>query len=100
MVLTSAEEPVVLRAVEAYREARLMKMTGRFTGLTADQILEELAPTPVRWAELASFVIEQVERPAGFPLRVISAAPRRDGAHSPSSPSRASTSRNTSSSAS
>jgi hypothetical protein len=99
MVLTSAEEPVVLRAVEAYRKARLMKRTGRFTGLTADQILEELVPTPVRWAELASFVIEQVERP-GLPFLVMSATTRRDGAHSPSSPSRASTSRNTSSSAS
>ncbi len=68
MVLTPAEEPVVLRAVEAYREARLKKRTGRFTGLTADQILEELVPTPVRWAELASFVIEQVERPPGSPF--------------------------------
>ena len=56
MELTRAERPVVRRAVEAYLEAQ-KPHKGQFTGATADQILEELAPTPVRWAELAAFVI-------------------------------------------
>jgi hypothetical protein len=63
MILTAKEEPVVLRAVEAYRQARSPERRGQFTGATADQILEELGPTPVRWAELASFVIDLVEGP-------------------------------------
>jgi hypothetical protein len=65
MLLTPAEEAVVRRAVHAYREAKSKKTKGRVTGLTADQILEELVPTPVRWAELASFVIDMVEDPEG-----------------------------------
>jgi hypothetical protein len=59
--LTPAEEPVVRRAVEAYRRAKAKDRKGQFTGMTADQIIEELRPTPVRWAELASFVIDVVE---------------------------------------
>lgn len=61
MVLTRNEEPVVLRAVEAYRQAKDKERKGRYTGATADQILDELVPTPARWAELASFVIQTVE---------------------------------------
>ena len=61
MLLTPAEEPVVRRAVEAYRLAKSKETKGRYLGATADEILEELAPKPARWAELASFVIEVVE---------------------------------------
>ena len=61
MLLTRAEEPVVQRAVQAYRLAKDKERKGRYTGPTADQILDELVPTPARWAELASFVIEIVE---------------------------------------
>ena len=56
MDLTPVERPVVVRAVAAYREAK-EKHVGQFRGLTADAILEELAPSPVRWTELAAFVI-------------------------------------------
>lgn len=62
MDLTPAEVPVVLRAVEAYREAKT-KHVGQFRGITADTILEELAPSPVRWNQLASFVIATAEDP-------------------------------------
>lgn len=61
MILTPAEEPVVRRAIQAYHEARKKSAKGQFKGVTADQILEELLPTPVRWAELASFIIEMAE---------------------------------------
>jgi len=61
LLLTPSEEPVVRRAVEAYRRAKRKDRKGQFTGMTADQILEELVPTPVRWAELASFVIDRGE---------------------------------------
>jgi hypothetical protein len=57
MILTQAEEIVVRRAVTAYREMRNKATKGPFRGMTADQILEELHPTPVRWVALASFVI-------------------------------------------
>lgn len=57
MVLTQAEEAVVRRAIEAYRDKRSRATKGAYRGVTADEILEELHPTPVRWAELASFVI-------------------------------------------
>jgi len=60
MELTSAEQPVVRRAVAAYCEAK-KGHKGAFKGTTADEILEELRPSPVRWAELAAFVIEQAE---------------------------------------
>ena len=62
MELTSAEQPVVRRAVAAYNEAK-KGHKGAFKGTTADEILEELRPSPVRWAELAAFVIEQAEGP-------------------------------------
>jgi hypothetical protein len=63
MDLTPAERPVVRRAVAAYHEAKAGHK-GAFKGTTADEILEELRPTPVRWAELAAFVIEQAEGPS------------------------------------
>ena len=61
MQLTLDEEPVVRRAVAAYEAKKSYK--GPFRGLTADEILEELNPSPVRWAELAAFVIETAEGP-------------------------------------
>jgi hypothetical protein len=60
MELTRAERPVVRRAVAAYLEAK-RPHKGQFTGPTADEVLEELTPTPVRWAELAAFVIATAE---------------------------------------
>jgi len=59
MDLTPAERPVVRRAVAAYAAKKDHK--GPFRGTTADEVLEELKPTPVRWAELAAFVIETAE---------------------------------------
>lgn len=61
MILTPAEEVAVRRAVSAYREMRNKANKGAFRGVTADQILEELHPTPVRWVALASFVIARAE---------------------------------------
>lgn len=61
MELTPAEEAAVRRAVKAYREVRNKATKGVFRGMTADQILDELHPTPERWAELASFVIGRGE---------------------------------------
>ena len=58
MVLSPTEEPAVRRAIEAYREVRRNTVKGAYRGVTPDQILEELHPTPARWAELAAFVIE------------------------------------------
>jgi hypothetical protein len=58
--LTRVERPVVLRAVAAYLEAK-KPHKGAFAGPTADDILEELRPTPARWAELAAFVIAEAE---------------------------------------
>ena len=60
MNLTLKESPVVRRAVEAYLQAK-KPHRGQFTGPTADEILEELSPTPVRWAELAALVIAKAE---------------------------------------
>jgi len=60
MDLTPDERPVVRRAVAAYRAAK-EGQKGPFTGATADQILEELHPSPVRWTELAAFVVETAE---------------------------------------
>jgi len=62
MDLTPDERPVVNRAVAAYREAK-KGHKGPFKGATADQILEELEPSPVRWTELAAFVVETAEGP-------------------------------------
>ena len=62
MELTLGEESVVRRAVAAYHEAR-KGQRGPFKGRTADQILEELRPSIVRWTQLAAFVIEEVEGP-------------------------------------
>ena len=51
---------MVLRAITAYLEAK-MPHKGQFVGPTADEILEELTPTPARWAELAALVIATAE---------------------------------------
>ena len=59
MDLTPEEQPVVRRAVAAYKMKKEHK--GAFTGTTANEILEELKPSPVRWNELAAFVIERAE---------------------------------------
>jgi len=48
MHLTPDEQPVVLRAVAAYNEMK-KEHKGAFGGTTADEILEELRPSPVRW---------------------------------------------------
>jgi hypothetical protein len=61
MDLTPDEQPVVRRAVAAYEAKKSHK--GPFRGMTADEILQELEPSPVRWAELAAFVIETAEGP-------------------------------------
>jgi hypothetical protein len=60
MLLTPDERPVVRRAITAYLKAK-SPHKGQFVGPTADEILEELAPTPVRWAELAALVIATAE---------------------------------------
>ena len=62
MDLTPKEQPVVGRAVAAYHEMK-QEHKGAFEGTTADEILEELNPSPVRWSELAAFVIERAEGP-------------------------------------
>ena len=61
MDLTPDEQPVVRRAVAAYQATK--GHDGPFKGTTADDVLEELNPTPVRWTELAAFVIETAEGP-------------------------------------
>lgn len=61
MDLTLDEQPIVRRAVAAYEAKKSYK--GPFRGMTADEILEELKPSPVRWAELAAFVIQTAEGP-------------------------------------
>jgi hypothetical protein len=63
MDLTPDEQPVVRRAVAAYRETKKKEHKGQFRGATADEVLEELRPSPVRWTELAAFVIETAEGP-------------------------------------
>lgn len=65
MDLTPAERPVVLRAIAAYKAKK--DYEGSFKGISADKVLEELEPTPVRWAALAAFVIEQAEGRGGKP---------------------------------
>lgn len=64
MDFTQDERPVLRRAVAAYLEAK-KPHRGQFVGPTADEILEELAPTPVRWAALAAFVIATAESASG-----------------------------------
>ncbi len=61
MILTPTEEIAVRRAVKAYRAMRNKAAKGAFRGVTADEILEELHPTPVRWVALAAFVIARAE---------------------------------------
>jgi hypothetical protein len=63
MDLSKDERGVVRRAVAAYLEAK-RPHRGQFIGPTADEILEELSPTPVRWAALAAHVIAKAEDPA------------------------------------
>ena len=62
MDLTADEQPVVRRAVAAYHEMK-KGHKGAFVGTTADEILEELKPSPIRWNELAAFVIERAKGP-------------------------------------
>ncbi len=62
MDLTPDEQAVVRRAVAAYQEMK-KEHKGAFGGTTADEILEELQSSPVRWNELAAFVIERGEGP-------------------------------------
>jgi hypothetical protein len=64
MELTKDERPVVRRAVAAYLKAK-EPHKGQFPGPTADEILDELEPTPVRWAALAAVVIATAERTFG-----------------------------------
>ena len=63
MDLTPDEQPVVRRAVAAYHEMKKKWYKGQFRGSTADEILEELKLSPVRWTELAAFVIATAEGP-------------------------------------
>ena len=63
MDLTPNEQPVVRRAVAAYHEMKKKEHKGVFTGTTANEILEELKPSPVRWLELAAFVVESAKGP-------------------------------------
>ena len=58
MDLTPDEQPVVRRAVAAYEAKK--RYIGPFKGTTADEILEELKPSPVRWVELAAFVVDRI----------------------------------------
>ena len=62
MDLTPDEQPVFNRAVVAYLDAKIDHQ-GQYRGQTADQILDELNPSPVRWAELADFVIATADGP-------------------------------------
>ena len=62
MDLTPDEQPIVRRAVAAYQEMK-KGHKGMFQGTTADEVLEELKPSPVRWNELAAFVIERAKGP-------------------------------------
>ena len=54
---------MVRRAVAAYHEMKKKEHKGAFGGTTANEILEELKPSPVRWTELAAFVIAKGEGP-------------------------------------
>ncbi len=59
--MTTDEQPVVRRAVAAYKAKKRYK--GAFGGTTANEILEELKPSPLRWLALAAFVIEKAKGP-------------------------------------
>ena len=61
MDLTPNEQHVVRRAVAAYKAKKGYE--GAFEGTTADEVLEELKPSPLRWTELAAFVIQAAEGP-------------------------------------
>ncbi len=63
MDLTPDEEPMVRRAVAAYHEMKKKEHKGAFGGTTADEVLEELKPSPLRWLALAAFVIEKAKEP-------------------------------------
>ena len=65
MILTPAETLVVRRAVTAYRAMRNKTAKGAFDGVTADEILEELHPTPSRWFALAALVIARADEEPG-----------------------------------
>ncbi len=65
MHLTHDEQPVVRRAVAAYQEMK-KGHKGMFQGTTADEVLEELKPSPLRGAELAAFVIKTAEGPRKY----------------------------------
>ncbi len=71
MDLTPDEQPVVRRAVAAYHEMK-KGHKGMFQGTTADEVLEELKPSPPRWSELAAFVIEAAEGPRKYPASGLS----------------------------
>ena len=66
MDLTRDEQLVVRRAVAAYHEAK-KGHKGAFRRTTADELLEELKPSPIRWVALAAFVIESAEGPRKYP---------------------------------
>jgi hypothetical protein len=72
MDLTPREKRVVRRAVQAYHQKKECK--GRYTGQTADQIIEELKPSPARWTHLAALVIATVEE--GKDAEVLATDPR------------------------
>ncbi len=55
---------MVRRAVAAYHEMKKKEHKGAFGGTTANEILEELKPSPVRWLALAALVIETAEAPS------------------------------------
>ena len=57
-------DPVVRRAVAAYLEMK-EKPKGRFGGTTANEILDQLKPSPARWTELAALVIDKAEGSTG-----------------------------------
>ncbi len=62
MDLTLEEQPVVRRAVAAYKAKKAYE--GPFKGTSADEVLEELKPSPIRWTVLAAYVIHVAEGPA------------------------------------
>ncbi|HIC52372.1 MAG TPA: hypothetical protein EYO97_00940 [Gemmatimonadetes bacterium] len=66
MELTRDEQFVVRRAVAAYHEAK-EGHKGAFGRTTADEVLEELKPSPIRWVALAAFVIEAAEGTRKYP---------------------------------
>ena len=66
MDLMPDEQLVVRRAVAAYHEAK-KGHKGAFRRTTADEVLEELEPSPIRWVALAAFVIETAEGSRKYP---------------------------------